>query len=463
MNRASFITTLKEGVRFTLRSKDYRGLIAALNEGNNTLRTLVLQSKELEPSRQARIRIGLILYLRQLTTGMYTSLCASVNCKCAPAHGFGLQLPPQKGGLIHMIENPRITKLTFEIAFGTNRAKSTERWAYFHAALEGLQFFHTVSTNTSYLSWKARPSQSSPSSAESSGRFSIPPRVVNSTSPSSPVTSTTSTITFLKTNAAHHPGSQAGALKNPLPIDDLCRECVEEKKSLKGECFGFVTDKTNEFYLSHGDRDSTCFSLVTLREMLSGNHPQLPQLDYSQKVRIAHTLSSNVLPLVTTPWLEKMLTLDEIAIFRAENSPNGWVYHLDQVYLAKSLKTAPTTPNSSCGHPTHLPSDKYKPLTILSLACLLVQILLGHSMKDFDIAERSCLGCLMTQQAAASRKLGAVLAKGGNMYADAVSWCLENYLSAVNLDDGEFNHRYYSTVVAKLEALVDIVESFSGS
>lgn len=40
---------------------------------------------------------------------------------------------------------------------------------------------------------------------------------------------------------------------------------------------------------------------------------------------------------------------------------------------------------------------------------------------------------------------------------------LLNVFSAANLNDEEFSHRYYSTVVAKLEALVDKIGSFSTS
>lgn len=269
-------------------------------------------------------------------------------------------------------------------------------------------------------------------------------------------------MTCQEASAAYESGSEAEAHHNTSQIEDLCGEFAKEKKILKERCFGFITDQKNQFYLSHQSGNLTGYTLITLREILSENNSQLPRLDYSQKAKIAHTLSSNLLSLVTTSWLEKVLNLNGVAFFRV-HGPNGWVYHLDRVYLPKDLASSPSTAKLSCGHPTYLPATKYKPLTILSLACLLVQIILGHSIDEFDIAPRSCLECLMTQQAAASRNLGTVLAKGGDMYADAVNWCLKNYLSAVNLDDGEFNHRYHSTVVAKLEALVDIVGSFSTS
>lgn len=387
-----------------------------------------------------------------MTGGMYASLCASVNCKCACAHGFGLELHSPTTNAIKW--DWSTTDPIFGLAFGSNRAKSTECWAQFYAAL---------------VSNKSRPPcvppmpQAPLSRAESSEIGQISARGVIHTAQNNPLTNSTSTITCRTPSSALDSGSQAGPSSNIPQIQDLCGEFVEEKKDSKEKWFGFVTDNKTHFYLSHKSCNPAGLTFITLREILCRNHPQFPRLDYSQKARLAYTLSVNLLSLVTTPWLDKALNLDGIAFFRAADGLNGWVYHLDRVFLPKDIATPTSAAGLSCGHPTHLPSDKYKPLTILSLACLLVQIMLGHSMEDFHIAEKSCLGCLMTQQAAASRKLGAVLAKGGDMYADAVNWCLQNYLSAVNLDDGEFDHRYYSKVVLKLEALVDVVGCFSAS
>lgn len=454
----SFIATLKEGVRFTLRSKDYKGLITALSEGNNALRILVSQSKDLEPFRQHRARTENIRIAQQQTEGIYTSLCASVNCKCASSHGFGLELPSRQG-FSRGFGAWGTNNARFGIAFGSNRAKSTEHWDQVRASLTSNTWYSCLPRRPSIPPMTGVPFPGS----ESSASYRMLARGVVPIIPNSALRSTTSTMTCQEVSATHDSGSEAEAHNNISQIEDLCDEFAKEKKISKERCFGFITYQKNQFYLSHQSGNPTGYTLITLKEILSGNNSQLPRLDYSQKAKIAHTLSSNLLSLVTTSWLEKVLHLNGIAFFRFDDGPNGWVYLLDRVYLPKSLATSPSTAKLSCGHSTYLPATKYKPLTILSLACLLVQVILGHSMDDFDIAERSCLKCLMTQQAAASRKLGAVLAKGGDMYADAVSWCLENYLSAVNLDDGEFNHRYHSTVVAKLEALVDIVGSFSAS
>jgi hypothetical protein len=353
-----------------------------------------------------------------------------------------------------MAHGRHAAKTTYGIAFGSNRGDLAERWDQFHVSF----------ANDS----NGPPSVPLMPKGHFSSKGSSSIRGITSTGAVPAIPNQTLTTTCLEFRPSHTSyEAPTGAKDRTSQIRDLCVEFVKGnvkgKETVKVGCFGFVPYKENRFYLFHETCNPAGSTFVTLKEILSGNHSQLPMLDYSQKVKIAYMLSSNLLPIVTTPWLGKALNLDQIAFLSVEEGVEGVVYHLDRPYLAKGLLTSPSTPDLSCGHSSHLPSAKYKPLTILSLACLLVQIILGQSMEEFNIRDRSCLGCLMAQQAAASRKVGAILAKTGDMYADAVNWCLENFLSAINLDDEEFTHRYYSTVVAKLEELADIVEYFSSS
>lgn len=224
---------------------------------------------------------------------------------------------------------------------------------------------------------------------------------------------------------------------------------------LGGGCFGFITDNTSQYFLSHEDCDSPAYTVITLKEILLGDDQHFPKLDYTQKVRLAYTLSSNLLPLVTTPWLEKVLNIDDIAFLSVEYQ-GGTVCHLDRPFLTKDVAISPSAPGASCGHQ---PSGSVPPRTfaILSLALVLVQIMLGCDMVELRVAERSCIECLLHQQAAASQRAGAILAKGLYPYADAVKWCLESFMSRARYDEETFSQQYYDTVVAKLEGIMDIV------
>lgn len=118
-DHASFVIALKERARFTLRKNDYDNLITTLNEGNETLRVLVSQSKDLEPFRKSLVRVSYIKMFQRLTQGIHTSLEASISCKCTGVHGLALELNcfSRKASLIRADD---ASTSPFGIAFGSN-------------------------------------------------------------------------------------------------------------------------------------------------------------------------------------------------------------------------------------------------------------------------------------------------------------------------------------------------------
>lgn len=314
-------------------------MLAALAEGTTTLRILVDQSKDLEPSRRARVRTGLMRTVHQLTKGIYTSLCASVTCECALSHGLGLHLSSQKTDIFHVIGEHHVTKPGFGIAFGTNRKEPTEHWGQFDVS----------------LSENAMVSMSAPLMPQNTS-YTVPRNTVRPVSAKGAI-SAVSTMTY-PASTTQTRGNHLEPQDKISRIGDLCGEFVKETKRMDEGCFGFIADKTTRFYLSYESSNITGSTLITLRDVLCGRHSLSPRLDYIQQVRIAFTLSSNLLPLVTTPWLEKVLNPDEIIFFRVKDGENDWVYHPDRVYLAKDFGNFPAMPGLNCGHANQLPSDK---------------------------------------------------------------------------------------------------------
>lgn len=460
--RASFIPALIEGLsfklhsrrfRFTLRKKDYESLIATLIGGNDVLHRLVSQSGKLEPFRQSQVRLGFIRTIQQLTRGVYTSLCASVNCQCIGVHGVALELHLRKTAQVFVDDNGDTSTSEFGIAFGSNRAKPMERWDQFQAS--------STSKSGCPPSVPLMPQDLQSTGSNVLVGLRLGNAVLASTGTS--LTSTTSTMTTRGAGLTRPYGRQTATHIHVPRIGDLCGVFAGKKKGLAGGCLGFITDNTSEFLLSQKNCDLSATTLVTLREVLWADNPQFPRLDYNQKVRIAYALSSNLLPLLTTPWLEKVLNIDEIAFMKEEQSLGAYTYHLGRPFLAKSLAVSCGTSGASCGHQLPLSSAKPRISTILSLALVLVQIMLGGGMEEVKVAEQSCMSCLLDQRAAASQRAAAVSVKGGDMYADAVNWCLENFLSRAHQDDETFSQQYYDTVVAKLEGILDIIEPVSSS
>lgn len=341
----------------------------------------------------------------------------------------------------------RANKSTFGVAFGSNWAKTTERW-------EQLQAYATSMTSDP----PSVPLSLVPQGfhlATSGGSVGLSLTNASPASANSPLASTTSTMTSSGANFTRPGVRPASANIHSSRIEDLCSVFAGKNKTLAGGCFGFITDNTSQFFLSHKNVNSSACSAVSLRQIISGNHPRFPRLDYTQKVRIAYTLSLSLLPLVTTPWLEKVLSIDDIT-FLGEEDLGAYAYHLDRPFLARGLAISPRTLGVSCGHQSS-GSIPPRAFTILSLALVLVQIMLGSGMEEHKVAEKSCIGCLLHQQAVMSQRAGTVLVKGGDMYADAVNWCLGSFMSKARQDDETFSQQYYDTVVAKLEGIVDIV------
>lgn len=272
---------------------------------------------------------------------------------------------------------------------------------------------------------------------------------------SSHLMSTTSTVMSRESSIARLHGRQASAHSHAPQIEDLCGALASRERTVAGGCFGFITGDTSELFLSHKSCGPSSSTVITLRDILAGDDSRFPEFDYVHKVRIAYALSSSLLPLSTTPWLQKVLNIDNIA-FMGEKGLGAYVYYLDRPFLTKELAIYPSTAGANCGHQPSQWLVKPRIFTILSLVLVLVQTMLGRGMEELEVAEQSCMSCLLDQQAVATQKAGTVLAKGGDMYADAVNWCLKNFLSRATEDEEAFSQQYYDTVVAKLEGIIEL-------
>lgn len=59
---------------------------------------------------------------------------------------------------------------------------------------------------------------------------------------------------------------------------------------------------------------------ITLRELLRDHREGRPSFDYVQKLKVALAMARCVLHLYKTPWLARVLTLDDFVFLRADVS-----------------------------------------------------------------------------------------------------------------------------------------------
>lgn len=246
------------------------------------------------------------------------------------------------------------------------------------------------------------------------------------------------------------------------PITNLC-QILRKGKGGSPECYGSIDGISNSFDLFHEDCPESCCTTVTLREILEDKGESIAVFGYPERLRLALTLSFGVLHLYSTPWLSKVVTLDDVVFLQGENDAGNETYYLDTPFLAKQVSgdsqeqthAAPLIPA-----PVHSVSQQQKSLmktqrptdsTLLSLGLLLIQIITGNYSEQLRIEEGMTMDSMLDKQIIALKMAGLVLQNGGMNYAGAVQWCLENFLSVGNLDNTELARQFYEAVISRLE------------
>ncbi|KAK0732923.1 hypothetical protein B0T26DRAFT_669387 [Lasiosphaeria miniovina] len=220
-------------------------------------------------------------------------------------------------------------------------------------------------------------------------------------------------------------------------------------------CYGLVADVEHKFELYPQPNQPEARSFVTLRQVLEESEKGglSPPFGYPEQLKLALALSTSVLHLYNTPWLARIVTLDDV-VFLRETSLN---YH--SAYQPFVAKDFPPQPNSQPQqmHPP-LPA-RLRPvdLTVLSLGTLLIQIITGRRIADLDFdlggssGSGTDLNSVLSKKEAASQLAGPVLQCGGMNYESAAQWCLGSILGVAGLEDDHFCQDFYEGVVARLE------------
>lgn len=223
-------------------------------------------------------------------------------------------------------------------------------------------------------------------------------------------------------------------------------------------CYGFISCSSNRFDLYYQDCPSTCHSTITLREILEDEELKSVKFGYRERLRLALTVSLSALHLYNTPWLAKIVTLDDIIFLQEEDPVGNQTCNLDRPFLSKqvreALQQAHLAPfESKITHQRPSATDKRRPidLTILSVGLLLIQILVGQRFGRLQIEHGMNMDGIVEMQTLALQKAGLVLQEGGMNYAGAVQWCLENHFSVATLDNEELARQFYDAVISRLE------------
>lgn len=446
-DRASRFTELKWKISFNWKKDDYVKILARLQNGNARLRALVQQNSALEPSRQTKAQEKAARLIRRLSAGIFSALQGAMTCSCIGSHDIGLGIPRRGPSMVPNDKEEDIAReLAFEVVLGTYKEKS-QTWDKLRVKLTEEEL--TPRVPISLPSWSRSPRERA---RWASSLFIRSEKVdINSSASKSPINSSADCV--------------SNAASTRPPITNLC-QLLRKGKSVSPECYGSINGLSNTFDLFHQDCPGSCCTSVTLREILEASRDSTAGFGYLERLRLAIRLSLGFIHLYGTPWLSKVVTLDDIVFLHGKDNAGHGTYYLDPPFLAKQVPEAsqkevaapllsahsfPVSQQQTSPAVTQRPLD----CTLLSLGLLLVQIIIGEYSEQLRIEEGMTMDKMVDKQMQAMEMAGLVLQNGGKDYLGAVQWCLENFLSVANLDNTEFARQFYEAVISKLEADMD--------
>ncbi|KAM3498287.1 hypothetical protein MY10362_008385 [Beauveria mimosiformis] len=439
-DRTSILRELKRGASFTLRKKDYEDIIDRIKTSNSALHDLANQSCGMESSRQTRSQARLIELIRGLAKSLFHAIWGATTCDCATPHQVCLELVPRKAVIVPGdVEEDVAKKFSFYVAFGSHVIPAENTGSTVHRKKPQWNTFD-LRIRSFEANMCSRPVAYAPitTAAPNPSR-----RVGWSASLSSGSNSAQSTRTLVDVSKTLLAMPAVSTLAQD-PISNLCRDILRRQKMEATDCYGYLADATRKFSLHPRSQAADIFGTVTLRELLGEHRHGSIGFDYIQKLKVALAIAISVLHLYKTPWLARVVTLDDFVFLRADVSVMSGPSSADLPFIAKSVMTA-SDEQSHGQRPVNL--------TILSLGVLLIQVIVGKTIDELDIpreAEMSMNSIIMRYEASA-RLRDRVLENGGVGYASAVRWCLDNVFNMVNLENETFCQEFYNHVVVRLE------------
>jgi hypothetical protein len=280
--------------------------------------------------------------------------------------------------------------------------------------------------------------------------------------------SVTQTLVDVSQSLVVAPMTSASPASVPTPvpreISELCRAIVRNPKAVAVDCYGYITDAGHKFELRPPDTPpvSARRTAVTLRQVLTrqGSDPPWPPFEYPDKLRVAVALAVSILHLYKTPWLPRVVTLDDVLFLLEDDCTPGPITggrsaHMYRPFVVRNLQDSERR-----SHPQPREGPRPVNLTVLSLGVLLIQLIIGRVVEELDISgSMPDMESILEKHEAGSRLGGEVTTSGGLNFATAVRWCLDTVLEVATLENDGFCQSFYGAVVAKLRddaKLVDV-------
>ncbi|KAL7802071.1 hypothetical protein V8C44DRAFT_370729 [Trichoderma aethiopicum] len=248
----------------------------------------------------------------------------------------------------------------------------------------------------------------------------------------------------------------------PPPITNLCNALSHPSHT--EEVFGSLKDPTPSsssetfFSLSHLSRNhDTIIREISLDKILATEPqrvaPAIQPLSAKRRYGIAASLAWAVLYLADSPWLSHVLDRHRVKLFLQRKQATGLISLSEKAYLSSPLSQPTTLPSpaSSSASLRQTTSAMTSKKLIFDLGILLIELAVNQSF-----SKESLSAILQHDYRPLKNYLDRVEQEAGIYYFNAAQRCVYGVFLAdqgqMDFDLDQFQHEFYSTVVAPLQA-----------
>lgn len=446
-----------------MRKRDYETIISRIKAANSVLRDLADDNRKLEPSRKRRSQARVTKLLRGLSQSIFDALKTAVTCGCDHPHDLCLELVPRTATLVPTdAEYELARKVNFHVMLGSYESSDT---GTNHPA-QGTGEVSALEQPHRWDSFRLKLQPRTEQDTHQPPPLTVPSSGIRPVSPRPRVRfgglfSSQSKLESTSANGAPAVGSKNTTMAVtpavtptiPLPVlnANLCQAVITWHRGQKGPehpCCGYIADPHRTFGLYPQTSYPAPSPTLTLRHLLVAYNAN-QECDLLEKLRVALAISMNTLYLYKTPWLARILSLDDIVFFQ-ENQTTS-VPSARSASTGTFVKVRVETIPSESVHFTESPRAS-NPI-LLSLGAMLIQVITGRPEPTLDMttASNTDLAFIMEKRKAGLQLRDKVLEEVGENYLLAVEWCLNNVLGIMGLEDEEFCQSFYEGVVSRLE------------
>ncbi|OJD36532.1 uncharacterized protein BKCO1_1100023 [Diplodia corticola] len=413
-------------LKFSLKKKDYDGLVASMKENNQFLLTLTGQTLDLQCSGGRRKRrLPDFSTIQKCANHVYNTLCASFQCGCRDAHGIGLLLEMRK--LSKSSRHERVEPLIFGIIFSYSlREFPTPQQTPWALEAAELRIFEPAEQT---------------------------PQTTDTTQPS-----TSRTVRFQEECSVTTSSSAPNQFSGLALITDICAELQRAQKWQQGKYVGLLKDNTTAQKLALFSPSSPIVcqrsqELRSLRNILwEPISAAKQQFSRERRLRLAVTLATSLLQLYCTPWINEKWGNDDI-VFLGVDVGNSF----DQPFIKRKPSQDASQATIDRSQPSRRASEQgVRNRPLFDLGVLLIELCFGEPFEKLRQPFQSPESggqAIMSDYLVVERLVDKVYEEGGDRYGHAVRRCIRcEFDSRSNdLSDERFREAVYDKVVALLE------------